>query len=102
MIVFTYRVINNTVTGNCSSPQWQNGEEKKTMATYLQNNGYTTFYGGKYLNQVNNSDVKVSFNQFSLKLKTNFESQLSSMENKRQVEWSMYLQDTIVLWDSVG
>ncbi|KZS00741.1 putative N-acetylglucosamine-6-sulfatase [Daphnia magna] len=51
--VHNHRVINNTVTGNCSSPQWQNGEELKTMATYLQSNGYATFYGGKYLNQVN-------------------------------------------------
>ncbi|XP_045030334.1 N-acetylglucosamine-6-sulfatase-like isoform X3 [Daphnia magna] len=49
--VHNHRVINNTVTGNCSSPQWQNGEELKTMATYLQSNGYATFYGGKYLNQ---------------------------------------------------
>lgn len=50
--VVLYRVINNTVTGNCSSRQWQNGDELKTMATYLKANGYTTFYGGKYLNQV--------------------------------------------------
>ena len=47
-----YRVINNTESGNCSSRQWQNGDERKTMATYLQANGYATFYGGKYLNQV--------------------------------------------------
>jgi len=89
------------VTGNCSSPQWQNGEEKKTMATYLQNNGYTTFYGGKYLNQVNNSYVKMSLNQFVFKTRI-LNRNCRSMENKRQVEWSMYLQDTIVLWDLVG
>jgi hypothetical protein len=46
------RVINNTASGNCGSRQWQNGPERKTMATYLQANGYATFYGGKYLNQV--------------------------------------------------
>lgn len=50
------RVINNTVTGNCSSRQWQNGQEKRTMATYLQAKGYQTFYGGKYLNQVNGDE----------------------------------------------
>ncbi len=46
------RVINNTASGNCGSRQWQNGPERKTMATYLQADGYATFYGGKYLNQV--------------------------------------------------
>ncbi|XP_032784585.2 N-acetylglucosamine-6-sulfatase isoform X4 [Daphnia magna] len=55
--VHNHRVINNTVTGNCSSPQWQNGEELKTMATYLQSNGYATFYGGKYLNQYGKNET---------------------------------------------
>ncbi len=62
------RVINNTASGNCGSRQWQNGAERKTMATYLQANGYATFYGGKYLNQVNISlknlkDLKLKFVQ---------------------------------------
>ncbi len=56
------RVINNTASGNCGSRQWQNGPERKTMATYLQANGYATFYGGKYLNQVEIFLKKKKFN----------------------------------------
>ncbi|XP_057380419.1 N-acetylglucosamine-6-sulfatase-like isoform X1 [Daphnia carinata] len=55
--VHNHRVINNTATGNCSSRQWQDGEEHKTMATYLQANGYATFYGGKYLNQYGKNET---------------------------------------------
>ena len=35
----------------------QNGPEKKTFATILQKNGYTTFYSGKYLNQYGDESV---------------------------------------------
>ena len=50
--VHNHHVINNTVSGNCSSPLWQQTAERRTMATFLKANGYATFYGGKYLNQV--------------------------------------------------
>ena len=50
--VHNHHVINNTVSGNCSSQHWRQGPERRTMATYLQSEGYATFYGGKYLNQV--------------------------------------------------
>ncbi|XP_046451107.1 N-acetylglucosamine-6-sulfatase-like [Daphnia pulex] len=55
--VHNHRVINNTASGNCGSRQWQNGPERKTMATYLQANGYATFYGGKYLNQYGKNET---------------------------------------------
>ncbi|XP_011867289.1 PREDICTED: N-acetylglucosamine-6-sulfatase-like [Vollenhovia emeryi] len=44
--------VNNSVAGNCSSPQWQDEHEVLTYATLLKYVvGYTTFYAGKYLNQ---------------------------------------------------
>jgi hypothetical protein len=63
------RVINNTASGNCGSRQWQNGPERKTMATYLQANGYATFYGGKYLNQVIEN---ISFKRFKIEICPDF------------------------------
>eukprot|EP01103_Thecamoeba_quadrilineata_P019769 TRINITY_DN8164_c0_g1_i1.p1 TRINITY_DN8164_c0_g1~~TRINITY_DN8164_c0_g1_i1.p1 ORF type:complete len:546 (+),score=102.31 TRINITY_DN8164_c0_g1_i1:152-1639(+) len=45
------RVINDSVSGNCSSQDWKHGLEHSTIGTYLQNSGYETMYVGKYLNQ---------------------------------------------------
>lgn len=42
---------NNSITGNCSSSDWQKGPEQHTFNNYVKKNGYRTFYGGKYLNQ---------------------------------------------------
>ncbi|CAG5115312.1 unnamed protein product [Candidula unifasciata] len=44
-------VTNNSVTGNCSSVTWQKTSELNTFPTYLQANGYSTFFAGKYLNE---------------------------------------------------
>ena len=44
------QVFNNSISGNCDSLQWRNGLEKHTFAALLKDD-YTTFYGGKYLNQ---------------------------------------------------
>eukprot|EP00049_Salpingoeca_infusionum_P018581 m.357882 g.357882 ORF g.357882 m.357882 type:complete len:551 (+) comp17968_c0_seq1:79-1731(+) len=41
---------NNSVAGNCSSPEWQAGAEQLNVATYMKSAGYRTFYTGKYLN----------------------------------------------------
>lgn len=43
-------VINNTKEGGCSGEQWRKVSERSTVATYLERNGYTTFYAGKYMN----------------------------------------------------
>ncbi len=43
---------NNTVDGNCSSPLWQKHSETHAFAPYLKQEGYNTFFAGKYLNQV--------------------------------------------------
>ncbi|XP_078332815.1 uncharacterized protein LOC111119188 [Crassostrea virginica] len=43
--------VNNSLVGNCSSPTWQQTQEVKAFPTYLKEQGYTTFFAGKYLNQ---------------------------------------------------
>jgi len=45
------RVLNNTIAGNCSSPQWQETMEPLSVGVQAQDLGYKTFYAGKYLNQ---------------------------------------------------
>ncbi|KAJ8984175.1 hypothetical protein NQ317_017828 [Molorchus minor] len=44
-------VVNNSIDGNCSSTFWQKRHEPFSMASVLKDNGYVTFYAGKYLNQ---------------------------------------------------
>ncbi|XP_076256472.1 N-acetylglucosamine-6-sulfatase-like isoform X1 [Rhynchophorus ferrugineus] len=45
-------VVNNSVSGNCNSEQWQINHEPYSIAALLQSHAnYTTFYAGKYLNQ---------------------------------------------------
>lgn len=52
--IHNHNAVNNTIEGRCSSPLWQNGPEKKTFATKLKEQNYTTFFAGKYLNQYGN------------------------------------------------
>ncbi|XP_064081040.1 N-acetylglucosamine-6-sulfatase-like [Macrobrachium nipponense] len=49
--VHNHGAINNSLSGHCSSSQWQAGPEKKSFAAHLHLNGYRTFFAGKYLNQ---------------------------------------------------
>jgi N-acetylglucosamine-6-sulfatase len=44
------RVYNNTRQGNCNGRRWQRKSERKTIASYLHEAGYSTFFAGKYLN----------------------------------------------------
>ncbi|XP_011315423.1 N-acetylglucosamine-6-sulfatase [Fopius arisanus] len=47
-----HHTVNNSISGGCSSKQWQSNSEKTTFATILKDKmGYTTFYAGKYLNE---------------------------------------------------
>ena len=50
--VHNYGAINNSLSGNCSSPSWQRHSEIHTFAPYLKKQGYNTFFAGKYLNRV--------------------------------------------------
>ncbi|XP_054468250.1 glucosamine (N-acetyl)-6-sulfatase (Sanfilippo disease IIID), b [Anoplopoma fimbria] len=51
-----HEVRNNSVSGNCSSPQWQSGPEASAFPVYLSKQKYQTFYAGKYLNQYGKKD----------------------------------------------
>lgn len=47
-----HEVRNNSLSGNCSSPQWQKGPETQAFPVFLNKLKYQTFFAGKYLNQV--------------------------------------------------
>ncbi|XP_041366785.1 N-acetylglucosamine-6-sulfatase-like [Gigantopelta aegis] len=49
--VHNHGALNNSVVGNCSSGYWQQQQEKTAFPVYLQKQGYTNFFAGKYLNQ---------------------------------------------------
>ncbi|CAI9726243.1 N-acetylglucosamine-6-sulfatase-like [Octopus vulgaris] len=46
-----HRVLNNSLSGNCSSALWQKYVEPTAFPVKLNQNGYKTFFAGKYLNQ---------------------------------------------------
>jgi arylsulfatase A-like enzyme len=54
-------VVNNSISGGCSSPTWQENHEVSSIAATLKSaKGYKTFYAGKYLNQVKeNKQIKM-------------------------------------------
>jgi len=45
------KVFNNTVAGGCNSDFWRSQLEPTSVSVAAKNNGYTTYYAGKYLNQ---------------------------------------------------
>lgn len=46
-----HHAFNNSVEGGCSSLSWQREQEPYAFSVYLQQQGYTTFFAGKYLNR---------------------------------------------------
>ncbi|XP_035996516.1 glucosamine (N-acetyl)-6-sulfatase (Sanfilippo disease IIID), b [Fundulus heteroclitus] len=52
-----HEVRNNSLSGNCSSVQWQQGPEALAFPVYLSKQKYQTFFGGKYLNQYGRKDA---------------------------------------------
>ncbi|XP_046573863.1 N-acetylglucosamine-6-sulfatase-like [Haliotis rubra] len=42
--------INNSVAGNCSSPDFQKTQEINAFPVFMKQQGYSTFFAGKYLN----------------------------------------------------
>lgn len=50
--VHNHRVHNNSLNGGCSNTIWQSKIEPTCLAVHIKNAGYTTFYNGKYLNNM--------------------------------------------------
>lgn len=51
LYLHNHRTVNNSINGGCSNHYWQKKFEPYTFARLLHDNGYKTFYAGKYLNQ---------------------------------------------------
>lgn len=52
-----HRTFNNSASGGCYSETWQKEIEDHTFPVFFKANGYNTFYGGKYLNQVEQQTI---------------------------------------------
>ncbi|XP_073828460.1 N-acetylglucosamine-6-sulfatase-like [Musca autumnalis] len=55
---------NNSKSGGCYGSHWRSKEEKHSLATLLQDAGYTTFYAGKYLNAYHGGEVPPGWRHF--------------------------------------
>ncbi|XP_016943515.2 N-acetylglucosamine-6-sulfatase [Drosophila suzukii] len=56
---------NNSVSGGCYGPHWRRVLEPRALPHILQQHGYNTFFGGKYLNQYwGAGDVPDGWNHF--------------------------------------
>lgn len=47
-----HATINNSLSGGCYGSEWREHAEPRTIPVLLQQQGYHTFYAGKYLNKV--------------------------------------------------
>lgn len=63
MLAHNHRTTNNSLNGGCYSAFWQQ-LEAYTFPAILKDNGYHTFYAGKYLNQYYCTDVPDGYDQF--------------------------------------
>ena len=68
--IHNHNTVNNSLSGNCSSKYWQQNLEPNTLAVQLQKAGYTTYFAGKYLNQVFKNSLTYNFQNFELSIKT--------------------------------
>uniref|UniRef100_S4RL60 Sulfatase N-terminal domain-containing protein n=1 Tax=Petromyzon marinus TaxID=7757 RepID=S4RL60_PETMA len=50
-------VVNNSLSGNCSSAAWQKLQETDAFPVHLRRAGYHTFFAGKYLNPYGDGSV---------------------------------------------
>jgi N-acetylglucosamine-6-sulfatase len=57
-------VRNNSKDGGCYSKDFVENHESKTFPAILNENGYATFYAGKYLNQYYSEDVPKGYDFF--------------------------------------
>ncbi|KAH8300652.1 hypothetical protein KR018_001324, partial [Drosophila ironensis] len=55
---------NNSQSGGCYGDRWQLTLEPRALPHLLQLEGYTTFFGGKYLNQYTGEVTPVGWNEF--------------------------------------
>lgn len=65
LYMHNHQTINNSFSGGCSGPHWQQNLESATFGSILHSAGYRTFYAGKYLNEVSchkvvTSEIKAS------------------------------------------
>ncbi|XP_070491658.1 N-acetylglucosamine-6-sulfatase-like isoform X1 [Chironomus tepperi] len=58
------RTFNNSVEGGCYSNEWIKEHEGKTFPALLHDNGYRTFYAGKYLNDYYSKKVPYGYDDF--------------------------------------
>ncbi|ESO99586.1 hypothetical protein LOTGIDRAFT_238806 [Lottia gigantea] len=50
MYVHNHKGVNNSIDGNCNSLSWQQTREPYAFPVHLHDQGYQTFFAGKYLN----------------------------------------------------
>ncbi|XP_055374785.1 N-acetylglucosamine-6-sulfatase-like [Condylostylus longicornis] len=55
---------NNSVAGGCYSNHWKSHIEPKSLPVQLKNEGYQTFFAGKYLNEYNSVKVPPGWTEF--------------------------------------
>ncbi|XP_058463917.1 N-acetylglucosamine-6-sulfatase-like isoform X1 [Malaya genurostris] len=58
------KTYNNSNSGGCYGNYWQEKVESATFPVLLQNNGYQTFYAGKYLNEYYSEKIPTGWNEW--------------------------------------
>lgn len=60
-----HHTVNNSLSGGCNDAFWRQNIEPHSLPQILHQNGYETFFGGKYLNQYRGEHVPPGWTVFN-------------------------------------
>ncbi|XP_030387097.1 N-acetylglucosamine-6-sulfatase-like [Scaptodrosophila lebanonensis] len=91
-----HRTLNNSYSGGCYGSHWREKMEPQALPVLLKQQGYRTFYAGKYLNHYSGDEVPPGWDEFYGLHGNSRYYNYTLRENERNVSYmDMYLTDLL-------